>query len=393
MVCLVLMAVAAQAQTPSTVASVYTVANVPVDATAASADAAREAARLQGERAAYNILMARLTQASDANRLPPVSDTALSDLIQGFEVANERHSAVRYLANYTFHFRPDAIRQLLRRAGVPFAETPSKPLVVLPVLVNGSTTTLWQDPNPWRAAWNERNAPTGLVPLVMPFGGAEDIAAIDAQGALSGNAAALAAISQHYDGDDVLVATATLANAGAPSETVAVSATRFSPGSGAAPQTWTQSYALGAGENEDALLMRAVNGTAAQIEDAWKAANILNSSQLATLTASVPIRGLQDWVGVSQHLAAIPAVQKTDLTALNRQQAEIVIHYVGDLSQLQVALAQNNLVLTGEAPNYVLAPHSEIAPFAPAASPLAAPPPAAPTAPTPATPAAPATLH
>src|SRR5487761_1330121 len=236
-VCLVLMAVAAQAQTPSTVASVYTVANVPVDATAASADAAREAARLQGERAAYNILMARLTQASDANRLPPVSDTALSDLIQGFEVANERHSAVRYLANYTFHFRPDAIRQLLRRAGVPFAETPSKPLVVLPVFDSGGTATLWEDPNPWRAVWNERNAPAGLVPLVMPFGGAEDIAAIDAKSAISGDNAALVTIAKRYDDADVLVARAVVTSGGAPNESVAVSATRFSLGSSTAAQS------------------------------------------------------------------------------------------------------------------------------------------------------------
>jgi hypothetical protein len=332
---------------------------VPVDATAASADAAREAARLQGERQAYNILMARLTPAADASQLPPVSDAMLNDLIQGFEVAHERHSMVRYLANYTFNFRPNAVRQLLRSAGVPFAETRSKPLVVLPVLANGATVTLWEDPNPWRAAWNERNAPTGLVPLVMPFGGAEDIAAIDAQTALSGDNAALTAISQRYDGDDVLVAKATVTGAGAPNETVAVSATRFSPSSGTAPQVWSQSYTLGAGEDEAALMARAVAGTVTQIEDAWKAANILNPSQVATLTASVPLSSLQDWVGVSQRIAAVPAVQKTDLMAINRQQAQIVIHYDGDLAQLQLGLAQNNLDLTGTAPDYVLAPHSD----------------------------------
>ncbi len=399
---LVLAGSPAPAQTPGTAAGVYTVANVPVDATAASADAAREAARLQGERQAYNILLARLTRASDASRLPPASDAMLNDLIQGFEVGNERHSAVRYLANYTFHFRPDAVRQLLRGAGVPFAETPSKPLVVLPVFANGATTTLWEDPNPWRVAWNQRNAPAGLVPLVMPFGGAEDIAAIDMPRALSGDSAALTAISQRYDGADVLVAKATVTNAGAANETVAVTATRFSPGSGAAPQNWTGSYTLGTGEDEAALLARAVAGTVAQVEDAWKAANILDLNQVATVTATVPISSLQDWVGVRRKLGAIPAVQKADLMEINRQQADIVIHYVGDLAQLQLALAQNNLSLTGNPPAYVLAPRSEAASsgsIAPASS--AAPQgftaptvPAAPANPTtPAASGAPATLH
>ncbi|HEV2161929.1 MAG TPA: DUF2066 domain-containing protein [Stellaceae bacterium] len=356
-ICLALAAAPANAQTASTQADVYTVANVPVDATAASADAARETARLQGEHQAYAILLGRLTRASDASRLPPANDATLNDLIQGFEVANERHSTVRYLANYTFHFRPDAVRQLLRGAGVSFAETLSKPLVVLPVLDSGGSTSLWEDPNPWRAAWNERNAPAGLVPLVMPFGGAEDIAAIDAKTAVAADNGALTAISQRYGGADVLIAHATVANGGTANESVAVATARYSPGSAATPQTWNQTYKLGAGEDEGALMARAVAGTVAQVEDAWKAANILDVSQVATLTASVPIAGLQDWVAVSQRLRAIPAVQKTDLMAIDRQHAEITIHYVGDLTQLRLALAQNNLDLNGDASNYVLAPH------------------------------------
>jgi len=355
-ICFALAAAPADAQTASAQATVYTVANVPVDATAASADAARETARLEGEHQAYAILLGRLTPASEASRLPPASDATLNDLIQGFEVANERHSAVRYLANYTFHFRPDAVRQLLRGASVPFAETPSKPLVVLPVLDSGGTTALWEDPNPWRAAWNDRSAPAGLVPLVMPFGGAEDIAAIDAKTALAADSGALAAISQRYDGADVLVTHATVANGGTTNESVAVTTARYSPGSTATPQTWTQTYKLGAGENESALMARAVAGTVAQVEDAWKAANILDVSQVATLTASVPITGLQDWVSVSQRLGAIPAVQKTDLMAIDREHVEIAIHYVGDLTQLRLALAQNDLDLNGDAPNYMLAP-------------------------------------
>src|SRR5579875_96581 len=86
-ICLALAAASANAQTTPAQAGVYTVANVPVDATAASADAAREAARLQGEHQAYAILLARLTRASDASKLPPADEATLNDLVQGFEVA------------------------------------------------------------------------------------------------------------------------------------------------------------------------------------------------------------------------------------------------------------------------------------------------------------------
>jgi len=205
---------AATAPAPAAAAEVFTVADVPVDATAASANVARDTARLAGERAAYRMLLARLTLASDAGRLPAASDAMLTDLVQGFEVAKERTSTVRYLAEYAFRFRPDGIRQLLRQARVPFAETPSKPLVVLPVLVADRGPALWEDPNPWRAAWNQKKFPTGLVPMILPLGEVEDLAAIDADLALKGDAAAISRISARDGKADVLVAVATVKGAG-----------------------------------------------------------------------------------------------------------------------------------------------------------------------------------
>src|SRR6185437_13822580 len=95
---------------------VYTVANVPVDATAANANAARDQARGDGERRAYAMLLDRITLDSDRARRPAANDTVLNDLVSGFEVAGERTSGVRYIAKYTFHFRPDAVRKLLRQA-------------------------------------------------------------------------------------------------------------------------------------------------------------------------------------------------------------------------------------------------------------------------------------
>src|SRR5690348_8790050 len=146
---------AARAQNASPT-DIFTVANVPVDATAKSAAAAREAARIDGQRRAFRTLLERLTLAADRNRLPRLSDARITDMIRDFEVANERRSTVRYLADYTFRFRPDQVRQVLRNAGIPFAETISKPVTVLPILTQGSSSVLWDDPNPWRDAWASR---------------------------------------------------------------------------------------------------------------------------------------------------------------------------------------------------------------------------------------------
>src|SRR5580704_3917352 len=184
---------------------VFTIAPVRVDVTAASASTARDQALIEGERRGLQMLIERLTLAAGRSRLPQPNNAQLSDLVQGFEVANERRSGVRYIADYTFHFRADSVRQLLSQAGIAFAETPSKPLVVLAVLLDGERAVLWDDPNPWRDAWARAKLPPGLVPLVIPLGDLDDVTAVDAETALHGDDARLRILSQRYGGDDVLV--------------------------------------------------------------------------------------------------------------------------------------------------------------------------------------------
>jgi len=328
---------------------------VHVDQTSSSATSARDAARLDGERRAYILMLSRLTRASDAARLPPANDASLNDLIQGFEVANERRSNVRYFADYTFHFQSGGVRNLLRQAQIPFAEASSRPLVVLPVLEGGTVPVLWDDPNPWRAAWNQANFAPGLVPLIQPLGDAADLAAADAQASDSGDDAALASISKRYNGADVLVTRATIKQGAA--ETVTVNATRYSPGSSGNPQTWIGSYAASPGEAEPALLQRAAAGTDAQIEEAWKAANVIDFGQAGALAVNVPLSDLQSWAAVNAQLSGIAVIQRVDLLSINRQMAHILIHYVGDQTQLRLGLAQGNLDLSGDPSSLVLVIH------------------------------------
>ncbi len=348
--------------------------SVPVDATAASASAARDAARLDGERRAYAALLDRITLASDHAKLPAASDADLNDLIQGFEVANERRSAVRYLADYTFHFNADIVEQRLRAAGVPFAATPSKPLLVLAVLETASGPVLWDDPNPWRDAWNTAKLPQQLVPLTVPLGDIEDVTAINAAAAESGADAKLQAIAANYGHGDVLVTRATMKQTDA-GKTVNVTSTRFVPAEPGGEQTWVASFTANAGESDQDFLARAVAGTAAQVEEAWKQANVIDFHQTGALVVSVPTGDLKSWIAIRDRLNGIPSIQKTELLALDRQRAVVSLHYVGDAAQLKTALAQRNLDLSGADPNWVLQqrgappPSAALVPAAPSPAP------------------------
>jgi Uncharacterized protein conserved in bacteria (DUF2066) len=334
----------------------FTVEGVSVDVTAASAAAARDQAIVEGEQQGFRTLLERLTLANDRPRLPKVSATRLPELVQGFEVAHERRSGVRYLADYTIHFRAEAVRQLLRQAGVSFAETASKPVVVLAVLVQGDHPVLWDDPNPWRDAWLHAKPHGGLVPLIQPLGELEDVTAIDTDAASHGAADKLQAIAHRYGDADVLVTEATL-KAGA-AYALDISTTRFAPGQGGNEQTWVLSIPASPGESDGELMARAVTEVIGQVEEAWKAANTLDFRQSGTLIARVPAATLREWLQVRDRLAGIPAVRASRLVSLGRDGARVEIRYVGDPGQLRLALAQRDLDLEGNEPDWVLQRHS-----------------------------------
>jgi hypothetical protein len=354
---------------------VFTVAAVPVDATAANAAAARDAARNDGARRAFDILLDRLTAAADRSRLPAPSEATLNDLIAGFEVAKERASGVRYLANYTYHFRPDAVRSLLRQAGIPFADSLSKPVVVLAVVDGAAGPVLWEDPNPWRDAWGAHTPHGGTVPWVLPYGEIGDVQAIDAAAALEGDAARLQAVSQRYNGADVLVTHATLATDVTP-HTVTVASARFAPALASPPQTWQQTYAAEKGQRDADLWAAAVAGTGAQVEDAWKGATMIDLAKSGTMLVRVPVSELKDWIAVRDRLVGIPAIAHSELVTLDRREVKVSIRYYGDPAQLRQALAQRDLALDGSDPDWVLGlrPAGAAAPPPPPQPALTAPP-------------------
>src|SRR4051794_24193748 len=186
---------------------------ISVDATSDTIGKARDMARNDGQRKALAALVERLSGAKGAAKLPKLDDKALTDLVASFEVANERMSTVRYVADVSYHFRPAEVQAVLQKAGIGLAAegaaAGSKSLVVLPVYQSGATAVLWDDPNPWRDAWAQQQAPTsGAARFRVPLGDAGDVAAIDAAKARAGNAAALAKIAQQNGADEVIVAVA-----------------------------------------------------------------------------------------------------------------------------------------------------------------------------------------
>ncbi|MSP49800.1 MAG: DUF2066 domain-containing protein [Alphaproteobacteria bacterium] len=324
---------------------VFTVADVAVDVTDATAAQARERALLEGQRQAFQRLMQRL--ATDASARPPRLDEAtMASVVRSIDVSNERTSAVRYLATLTIRFNPGAVRDVLAAAGISFTETRARPMLLVPVYSAGGSTILFEDRNPWREAWARRPQRDTLVPIVVPLGDLRDIADLDARQAMAGDTAKLEALARRYGAADSAVAVA-VANVSLDPVTskpiVALTVIRHSaPGD----STLVDSFTGEAGDRGEALLARAVDWVERELERLWKDENAVGPGQDERhMTFAVPIASLAEWTEVRRRLGGIGLVRKADVLQVTRQEGRIAITYVGEPGQLKSALAQRDLEL------------------------------------------------
>jgi Uncharacterized protein conserved in bacteria (DUF2066) len=350
---LILVAVAAWSPGPPVraqpAANVFQVSGIPVDATAADAVAAREEALLQGQIEGLRRLLRRLVPAAEYHRLPAVGAGQIQGYVANFEIADERVSADRYLAQLTVGYEPDAVRELLQGAALPYAETVSMPLVVLPVYRAADGPRLWPEGNPWWQAWAEHLDTERLLRLVLPLGDLQDMATVTPDGALAGDTAALAA---RYGAEDVLVVTATPRGSGDAAPALELEMRRGGIGQANPPET----VVARPGETLEELMAEAVVGLQDSLDERWKDPNLLRYDQLGTMVVDIPIARLSDWVEISRGLQGLSEVDQVDVTMFARDNVRAQIHYIGDQIRLEEALGRLGLALSREGESWRLLP-------------------------------------
>jgi hypothetical protein len=104
----------------------FTVKDVPVDATAGSAEEAKNKAFNDGQRQAFQQLV-QTVSGSDAESAPQLSDNDLLRLVQGVEVAGEKISATRYRAKLTVSFRETRTKAFLQQARIAMRDGEAAP--------------------------------------------------------------------------------------------------------------------------------------------------------------------------------------------------------------------------------------------------------------------------
>ena len=298
-------------------------------------------------------------------------------MVAGFEIDRELVSTTRYRASLTVDFDPAEVRRLLRESGVAYAETVSKPVLVVAVQRDPGGILLWEDGNRWRRAWEERPPHGGLVPILLPLGDIIDLGAVAAKRALASDAEALGALGRLYGTSEVAVAVAGLsgssavAKPSAPAEADTEGADGEASAAGRALTLSLRRIAAGdelavaqtligrAGESERSLLERGTDRVVTLLEDAWKAANLIRYDEDHVLQATVPIASLGEWVSIQRRLAALAMVGVVEIDSLSLREGQLTLRYHGTADQLRLALDQSDLALTPLADEWMLGPRAE----------------------------------
>ena len=326
---------------------VFTITDVVVDETAASASDARDIALAAGQRRAVQRVFRRLIVRADTRLLAQPIDKNIANFVQNIELSDEKTSATRYLATMTVEFKPDLVRNYIRAAGLQFSETVSRPRLILPVFEAAGAINLWDSPNAWRDAWEARGISTDtVVPLILPEGDLRDIGSIGPIQALAAEARPIQSIAARYRVRDILVAHATLVqDLAANRPLVHVSLRHIGPSSGAVT---IETFTGESRERVGVLLAEAVQRTVERLEDDWKRDNYLRFDEPVSLSASFSLGTLSDWLEMRRRLGGAAVIQRVELASITRSDAQIVIHYLGRPEQLGSALAQRDIELIQE---------------------------------------------
>ncbi len=426
----------AQFATPQDTASPPppTVTGIHVDKTAKNAVVAREQAIIEAQRTAFEIL-AEKSMSPDAFKTYQVPDDAtIETLVRDFQISNEQMSSNRYVADFTVRFTqqlanyitlppglgvvyasPDAAKAAMTAAtstspaaapqassvtsvsqggstavaanapqdttsvltGVVPAQTAplaNRNILVLPYFQQADgQRILWDDPNPWRDAWQEKgtSSPLPHLTVTVPLGDLTDVSSGDPGAVWRGDYRTIEELRANYDATSVAVLLAHAPNAseGGASEG---GASGGGASAGAAPGidfylykdgVFTRMQSIPGTYDTPASFKKAVTQAIVALEapQPYGAASasgmpltplatpvaVVNEPAPAATQMSVSARmnfgNFSEWMQAQKRLASVVPPVSVGISSITTHAVQFTISFTGTLASLETALAAQGL--------------------------------------------------
>ena len=332
---------------------VFVIENVSVDETSSTALKAREKALETGQKGAWKKLLERMIFPEMVNKVADISYSELRSLIRGYQVTREKTSTVRYLADLNVTFNANEVRQYFLNNNIEYAETPSAPVLVIPIFIRQGAASLWETPNPWRDAWQNLPKQRGLVDILVPLGNLADIRDISAIQALRGDQKRLRKIVERYHAKTVVIAKA-FKRFGIKDNRPILEIIITKIQSNQVEETIIDTIQGEIGDDVLDLLGVGVTRVVNFVVDSWKEENAVTTGLLLRVPVVIPISGLNNWLGIKSQLDKIGILKRTNLRRLSKREAFLDLWVTGNITLLKNALRVKNLSLLEHSKGFIL---------------------------------------
>jgi hypothetical protein len=360
---------AAPAAAPAT-DTALTVTDIIIDKTDKNAVMARDQAIIDAQRTAFQQLAEKSMPPEDFKAYKLPDDKTIATLVQDFEIKNEQISSDRYVAHFTVRFTPEIANYIkvpegvttvaATNAPVPVAVVPVGPrdVLVLPYFENiAGKKLLWEDPNPWREAWQASGnvKPSPDLTISVPTGDLNDISAGSTDAVWTGDYSAVEKLRANYNANEVDL---TVANKSGISTKVDLYIYR--DGKLTRQKSMTP-YVKDEKSFKDAI---------AQVTEALKSPQpyedetsahpkddvFKTSAETAAhstpappekimLDATMNFDTFTQWLEVQRRLASISPIPTVEISSLSKNAAQFSIAYDGGMDTFKTALAGKGLTL------------------------------------------------
>ncbi len=182
------------------------ITGIKVDVGGKNAEDARYAGWRIAQREGFKALWAKQHQ-RPPGEAPSLSDSTLDTLVSSIIVEQEQIGPNRYIAQLGILFDRARAGELLGVSGVVRR---SAPMMLVPVLITGGTTTSVELRNPWQRAWAQFRTAQSPIDYVRPSGMGPDPLLINAAQTRRPGRGWWRNILDYYGAADILVAEVTL---------------------------------------------------------------------------------------------------------------------------------------------------------------------------------------
>ena len=321
----------------SNLTDLYKIQNIDVDVTASSSQQARQKAFIDGQRQAFNKLLERVVTPLEAAQFSNLSQDDLDYMAQDIEINHEKITAVRYRGNLTISFNPHAVEKILKNKGTTIQthyHAVAKTLII-PLLVNNDQTWLWEEKNTWFEFWQQTQSHAQNAHIVVPIGDLMDIRELSLQSALTGHDVDIIKIMKRYLVDHVLIARLVIKD-----DKAKLILHDFSAKAALKTQT------VDLTDLKSNVFNKAKDAVHCFLENNEKNIEIPQIAKKMSIT--VAFSNLNEWLNIQKIIETLPLGRLFRLHTLKTTQAEISIHYSGDLTALREHFINQGLVLSQE---------------------------------------------